>query len=411
MMQPVLPAPQRASKPLKGFSFLRAACLVFVALALAIPSVQAAPRFETPAREVVLMDANTGAVLFAKHPDAPIPPASMSKMMTVYLVFRAIKQGRISLDDRFLVSRKAWAKGGSKMFVKEGERVRIEDLLRGVIVQSGNDAAIVLAEGLGGGSEDTFARQMTETAKEMGLTNSHFANSTGWPHPQQYMSAMDLARLARAMMRDHPEFYHLFSETEFEYNGIRQNNRNPLLYRGIDADGLKTGHTEEAGYCLTASARRGDRRLILVVTGLSSKRARAEESERILTWGFQEFENYTLYRKGDFVTKADVWLGQEAQVDLVAAEDLVVTLARMDRDEMTVKALYQAPIPAPIEAMQLLPYKEADGADRLARVIVSAPDIDSIGVPLLAGNGVEKASPFTRLIGAAKYMVLGGGAQ
>ena len=357
---------------------------------------QPAAAFETTAREAILIEATTGAVLLEKDSEVSMPPASMSKIMTVYMVFEALKDGRLSLDDKLTVSEKAWRMGGSKMFVEVGAEVRVEDLLRGVIVQSGNDACIVLAEALGG-SEEGFSQAMTKRANEMGMTGSRFTNSTGWPHPEHRMTARDLATLALRTINEFPEYYGFYSETNFVWNNIKQGNRNPLLYRNMGADGLKTGHTEEAGYGLTGSAIRDGRRLIVVLNGLSSIKARAEESHRILAWGFREFENYALLGAGEIIEEGDVWQGDLDTVPLVVAEDLVVTLPRKSRQKMTVTVKYEGPIPTPIEEGQ-----------EVATLVVSAPDIADVEVPLLAGKAVGRQGPFGRMISGIKHMILGG---
>jgi D-alanyl-D-alanine carboxypeptidase (penicillin-binding protein 5/6) len=237
----------------------------------------------TPARGAIVIDLTSGAVLLDKNADTPIPPASMSKLMTLEVVFEALETGRLALDDTFRTSVRAAAMGGSKMYIRSGKAVSVESLLRGVIVQSGNDAAVALAEAISG-TEEAFAALMTQRAADIGLTNSHFANSTGWPDPQHRMSPRDLATLAERIITRYPQHYGIFAETEFTWDGVTQPNRNPLLGAGIGADGLKTGHTEEAGYCLVASARRGERRILLVVTGLESSQQRRQEAERLINW-------------------------------------------------------------------------------------------------------------------------------
>ena len=355
-----------------------------------------AQALETRAREAILLDTTTGAVLFEKDADIPAPPASMSKIMTAYMVFESLKEGRLSLEDELPVSEKAWRKGGSKMFVEVNTRVKVEDLLRGVIVQSGNDACIVFAEALSG-SEEAFADDMTRRAREIGLTDSSFANATGWPDPNHRMSARDLANLAIRMIEDHPEYYHIYSETEFSYNEIRQGTRNPLLYKNIGADGLKTGHTEEAGYGLTASAKRGDRRLVLVVTGLESVRARSEEAERLMNWGFREFDNIQLFKADETVERASVWQGGEDTVPLVFPDGLTVTLARKARRGMTVTVEYDSPVPAPIEKGQ-----------PIARLVIEAPEREPMSFPLVAGADIERLGPLGRIFSSARFMILGG---
>jgi len=370
---------------------------ILAVLVAGVASLAALPigAVETTAREAVLLDAATGTVLLNKDADASMPPASMSKIMTVYLVFERLKDGRLSLDDEFLVSEKAWRKGGSKMFVKVGNRVRIEDLLRGVIVQSGNDACIVLAEGISG-SEEAFAEEMTRKAEMLGMTGSSFANATGWPDPNQRMTARDLATLAKRIVQDFPEYYHYFSETEFVWNDIRQPNRNPILYASVGADGLKTGHTEEAGYGLTASAVQADRRLILVLNGLESEKARAEESERLLSWGFREFGNYALVQPGEVVDEAPVWLGETATVAAVVPDGLTLTLPRKARAEMKVKVVYEAPVTAPIAAGQ-----------EVGKMIVSIPGTEPLVVPLQAADAVARLGPIGRISAGLRFLVFG----
>ena len=372
-----------------ALSILAAAGLAAV---LASPPVSA---IETTAREAFLIDATTGRVLLDKNSDVSMPPASMSKIMTSYMVFERLKEGRLALDDELLVSEKAWRMGGSKMFVEVGKTVRVEDLLRGVIVQSGNDACIVLAEGLSG-TEEAFAEEMTRKAREIGLTGSTFTNSTGWPDPNQRMTARDLATLARRIIEDFPEYYHYYAETEFTYGGIRQMNRNPLLYKSLGADGLKTGHTEEAGYGLTASVVQGDRRIILVLNGLGSQKARSEESARLIGWALREYDNYTLFKPGETVDEAPVWLGEAANVPLVMPEGVTVTLSRKARRDMRVTVVYDAPIPAPLRAGQ-----------EVAKLVVNAPGEEPVEFPLMAGADVERLGIFGRVTTSLQYLVFG----
>ena len=296
--------------PLSRFRKAVAAPAMLLALLITATAPHPAAAIETLAREAILVDMTTGAVLFEKNADQPMPPASMSKIMTAHVVFTKLRDGKLKLDDTLPVSENAWRKGGcvsdgSTMCLKLGERAKVADLIRGVIVQSGNDACIVLAEGISG-SEEAFVAEMNKQAKEIGLQHSVFRNSTGLPDPEHRMTARDLTILAENLITEFPEYYEIYSEKSFTYNGIKQGNRNPLLYKNIGADGLKTGHTKEAGYGLTASAKQGDRRLILVVTGLPSMQARAEESERLMDYGFRSFENVTLVRAGEVVDSADV---------------------------------------------------------------------------------------------------------
>jgi len=268
----------------------------------ALVFVQPARALETPERHVYLVDTTTGAVLMNKNGDAPMAPASMSKLMTLFMVFERLQDGRLSLDDKFYVSENAWRKGGAKtggstMFLEPSMRVRVEDLIRGIIVQSGNDPGIGGAEALAG-SEEAFAQEMTDKARELGMTGSTFKNSTGWPDPEHRLTAHDLARLAQLTAERFPEYYHYYSEQSFVFNGIKQSNRNPLIYKDMGADGLKTGHTEESGYGLTASATRKDRRLVLVVNGLSSKKMRSSEAERCAGMGLSRIRQLRVVQSG-----------------------------------------------------------------------------------------------------------------
>jgi D-alanyl-D-alanine carboxypeptidase (penicillin-binding protein 5/6) len=367
-----------------------------LAMLLAVPLRAGA--LETAGRQAIIVDYQTGTVLFEKNADEPMAPASMSKLMTVYLVFEQLKSGRISMEDTLPVSEKAWRKGGSKMFVEVNSQVKIADLLRGIIVQSGNDACIVVAEGLAG-SVPAFAELMNKKARELGLTGSHFVNASGWPDPEQKMTARDLAVLAKRIIQDFPEYYEIFSEKEFTYNGIRQGNRNPLLYRNMGADGLKTGHTEESGYGLTASAERNGRRVILVVHGLGGMQERADESARLIEWAFREFANYEFVKAGETIATAPVWLGESETVPLVVEEDLTVTLPRGDRDKVRVVARFDGPVPAPIEAGQVIGELE-----------ISAPGIEPRVVPLLAGAPVERLGPGGRIIASFRHLLFPGGA-
>ena len=354
----------------------------------------AAAALETRATEAVLLDYETGTVLMEKNADERMYPSSMTKLMTLYILFRHIEAGRIGLEDTLPVSEKAWRTGGSKMFVEVGSSVAVEDLIRGIVVQSGNDACVVVAEGLAG-TEAAFARLMTETAHEIGMAQTQFRNASGWPDPDHFTTARDLARLTVHLIEDFPRFYPYFSETEFTYHEIKQQNRNPLLYRNIGADGLKTGHTEAAGYGLTASAVQDGRRLVLVVNGMQSTRERSEESEKLLLWGFREFENTSLFKAGETVAEAEVWLGVEDSVPLVLAEPMQMTVQRSARDAMTVSVVYRGPVPAPILAGQ-----------PIAELRIARPGTPDIVRPLLAGAAVERSGFFGRIAAAARHLVL-----
>ena len=370
------------------------AVAVFAAAILFVATAPTASAVETRAKEAILIDMATGAVLFEKDADVLMAPASMTKIMTATLVFERLKDGRLSLDDTLPVSEEAWRKG-SKMFVEVGTRVRVEDLLRGIIVQSGNDASIVIAEGLAG-SERAFGDMMTEKARDIGMSSTTFRNSTGWPDPEHLTTARDLAILAAHTIEQYSEFYHLYSEKSFSYNNIKQGNRNPLLYKDIGADGLKTGHTEVSGYGLTASAKRGDRRLVLVVNGLPSVKARSEESERLLDWGFREFENVALFDAGEVVEHAEIWLGDREQVPLVLENDLLVTLPRAAKRHVEMVVRLEEPVPAPVKA----------GA-QLAELVIRGPDMTPIEIPLVAGADAGELDFMGRVLASLKHLVLG----
>lgn len=358
-----------------------------------LPGRLQAQGIETIAREAYIYDLATGTVLLEKNAYDRMPTASMSKIMTMYMLFEAIAQGRFSMDDTLPVSEYAWRKGGSKMFVEVGDRVRIEDLIRGVIIQSGNDASIVIAEGLAG-SEAEFARRMTERAHEIGLESSNFANATGWPDPNHWSTAADLALLAQRLIVDFPEFYHFYSEREFTYSDITQGNRNPLLYRNIGADGLKTGHTEEAGYGLTASAVRDGRRIIMVINGLPSAQARSEEAERLIDWAFREFSAIELFEEGETVTELQAWQGTPAEMPVIAPEDIAVTIRTVDRDEMEVAVQSVAPVTPPIVA-----------GTEIATLIVTIPGQPPIERPLIAGADVQRQGFFGRVSSGVSYLL------
>ncbi|MCH8095830.1 MAG: D-alanyl-D-alanine carboxypeptidase [Proteobacteria bacterium] len=354
-----------------------------------------AAALETIAKQAILMDAQTGTVLLEKNADDTMPPSSMSKLMTVYMVFERLKNGSLTLDDKLPVSKKAWRKGGSKMYVLVGKSVRVEDLLRGIIVQSGNDATIVVAEGLSG-TEEAFATEMTKKGREIGLENSVFRNASGWPEEGHYMTARDIALLSKRTIDDFPDYYHYYAETSFTFSGIRQGNRNPLIYRNMGADGLKTGHTEAGGFGLAASVIRDGRRLILVVNGIENAQSRANESQRLIEWGFREFANFALFRAGETVDEANVWLGTEAKVPLILEQDLVLTLPKRARRTAKVKVVYTAPIPAPI----------TDGAE-IAKLVITAPGLDDLVVPLMAGAEVRRLGFLGRISAAIQYLLWG----
>jgi serine-type D-Ala-D-Ala carboxypeptidase (penicillin-binding protein 5/6) len=350
---------------------------------------------DTQALHAFVIETETGTVLLDKGAEERIPPASMSKMMTAYVVFTMLKEGRAKLTDELPVSEAAWRLQGSKMFVPLGGRVSISDLLHGVIVQSGNDACLVLAQGLAG-SEQAFVDLMNQTAKKIGLKNSHFANVDGLPNPDHWMTARDLATLAWRTMKDFPEYYKIYSDLSFTFNNIKQGNRNPLLYDNIGADGLKTGHTEESGYSLTASVKRGDRRIIMVLNGMPSMRARAQESERVADWAFREFSDYKLFKAGDKVADAEVWLGTEPKVPLTVSKDFIVTLSRQARSNMKVTVDYAAPIAAPVKK-----------GESVGKLVVTAPGMVPAEAPLVAAADVGRMGPLGRIAATAGSWIWG----
>ena len=376
-------------------SILRLSVVVLAGIAPLLGASKLAAAIETEAREAILLDFDTGAELFSKNPDQLMPPASMTKMMTIYLLFERLKQGRLSLKDEFVVSEKAWRKRGSKMFVEVGKRVPVEDLMRGIVVQSGNDATIVVAEGLAG-SEEAFAREMTAKAREIGMANTTFRNASGWPDPEHMTTARDLATLVEATVRNFPDLYRYYAEATFEYAGIQQHNRNPLLGRMPGADGLKTGHTEEAGYGLAASALRDGRRLILVVNGLPSEKSRRAESQRLLDWGFREFGSYKLFSAGETLTNVGVWLGEKNNISLVAERGVTMTIERNLRKSMKVLVRHEEPIPAPITK-----------GDKLGQVEISIEGRQPIVVPLAAGESVPRLGVSGRMSAALGYLLWG----
>ncbi|MGR3714574.1 MAG: D-alanyl-D-alanine carboxypeptidase family protein [Shimia sp.] len=345
-------------------------------LALVFSVVQASA-FETRARAAFVMDQTTGTVLLNKNADEALPPASMSKLMTLLMAFEAVRDGRLTMQETLPVSQHAMSYGGSTMFLDTTDRVSVEDLLRGIIVLSGNDACAVIAETLSpDGTEAGFARLMTRRARQLGMTNSTFANSNGWPAPGHRMSMRDLVLLANTLITDFPEFYPMFSETQFAFDGRAPqnvNNRNPLLKLDIGADGLKTGHTQEAGYGLVGSARQGNRRVIFAISGLDSERARAEVSEQIVSWAFRQFSEITLAREGQRIADAKVWMGKSPRVGLVPAEDIDVLLPVLAQGKVQGEVVYNGPLQAPITAGQ-----------ELAELVLMPEDLPEMRIPLVA---------------------------
>ena len=353
---------------------------------------QAQPKIETLADFAVIMDYETGEFLFEKNAHERTAPASMSKLMTVAIVFEKLKAGEISLDDEFSVSEKAWRMGGSKMWVRVDTKIRLDDLLRGIIIQSGNDACIVVAENIAG-TEEAFAELMNRKAREWGLTDSTFANATGWPDENQKMSTADLAKLARKIIRDYPEYYSFYNEREFTWEKITQANRNPILDAFPGADGLKTGHTEESGYGLVASARNDGQRRIVVMNGLESERERATESQRLLRIAFNDFVDKEIYKEGAIVGDALVFGGKSPTVPLTVKEDIDFLLYRTDADAVKSTVIYEGPVKAPIRAGQEIGYLRIETSGRTREF------------PLFAKEAVRTLGVFGRIGFAAKSLL------
>lgn len=349
---------------------------------------------DTAAPFAIVTDYTTGAILLDKDADAAMVPSSMTKLMTAYVVYGVLKAGRLTLAQELPVSELAWRTGGSKMFVQVGTSVKVEDLIRGMIVQSGNDACIVLAEGIAG-SVEQFVELMNAKARELGLTQSNFVNPTGWPDPNHHMSAHDIATVAQRLIQEFPEFYRYDSEKSFKYNNIEQENRNTLVQKGV-ADGLKTGHTAAGGFGLVASSLRGGRRVIVVVNGLDSKHQRGEEAERLLDWAFREFENVTLFTAREAVERAPVWLGSPATVALVGGHDLVATMPRNWRKNAKIAVEYSEPLRAPV----------ARGTT-LGHLVVSGEGVPDMATPLLAGQDVALLSLPGRAVAVLTHLFTG----
>jgi len=381
--------------------------IIIISFSLQPTISQSERNINTSAKYAILIDYETGRVLLNKSSNISTAPASMSKLMTIYLAFEALKQDRISLDTKLIVSENAWKKkddkgnslpaSGSSMFLEPLTKVTFEDLLRGIIVQSGNDACIVIAESLSG-SESAFAEDMNKKAKFLNLTNSFFINSTGWPHKNHLMSTADLAKLSIRLYQDFPEFMHYFAEKKFTYNGITQSNRNPLLYQDIGADGLKTGYTKVSGHGVAASAIQNNRRLILVLNGIKGAKKRAVESEQIINWGFREFRNTVLFEKNEIVDSANVWLGNRPNVPLVVKEKVFLSISKADKgNDLKAVVKYVAPLIPPLSPDKTV-----------AKLLIK----DSKGETIKAFNlypeyQINKAGPVGRLFGSLSYLIWG----
>jgi len=372
---------------------LAAACLSFI-LSLALP----AQAFETKATAAYVIDQTTGTVLLTKDADTPLPPASMSKLMTLYMAFEALESGRLELDQKLPVSADASRYGGSTLFLQTGERVTVEELIRGIIVLSGNDACVVIAEALSG-TEARFARDMTTRAQQLGMTNSTFMNSNGWPKPGHRMSMRDLGLLATRLINDFPQFYPMFSEEEFMFDqkeASNRFNRNPLLKLNIGADGLKTGHTSEAGYGLVGSAKQGGRRVIFVISGLQSAAARARESEAIVNWAFRQFSQRDMGKAGTQIAQVPVALGAAQTVALELKEDLslLAPVATAAGDLVSAEAIFKGPFQAPVTK-----------GEEMGELIVTREGLPEVRVPLVASDSVAPGGFMVKLTAAAQHLM------
>lgn len=368
-------------------------------LALAAPG-WAQAEFDTKAKFAILMDEASGTVIFQKDADLPMEPASMGKLMTIAVVFNEIRNGRLKLTDEFFVSEHAWrtggaSSGGSTMFADLNSKIKVEDLLRSVIIQSGNDAAIVLAEGIAG-SEQSFAAMMNELGEEIGLADSHFTNPTGLPDPDMYVTARDLADLARYLIREYPEYYHYFSEPEMEWNGIKQANRNSLVELGIGVDGLKTGHTEAAGYGSVISTAEGGRRLVAVIHGLTSMAERTEEGRKLITWGARAFERVAAYPDGAIVAFANVYGGESGSVGLVGDGEVALYLPRGSRKCLNAQVVYTGPLMPPVVQ-----------GDQVAELRVFCDEQLVQVAPLYAAESVGDGDIVRKATDALKQLALG----
>ncbi|QKK03754.1 MAG: D-alanyl-D-alanine carboxypeptidase [Pseudomonadota bacterium] len=375
-------------------SCLLTALIILSAADLAAQSpVPAAPSIG--ATSYILVDYHSQATIAEQQSDARVEPASITKLMTSYVVFREITRGNLALDEAVLISEKAWRTEGSRMFVEVGKQVPVEALLKGVIIQSGNDASVALAEHVAG-SEEVFAGMMNEAARQLGMSGTHYVNATGLPHPEQYTTARDTARLAAALIREFPDFYAWYSEREYTFNEIRQHNRNRLLWRDPSVDGLKTGHTESAGYCLVTSAMRDGMRLVSVVMGTDSEEARATASQSLLNYGFRFFETYQLYEAGDELSVERVWKGQSDSVRLGVSEDLFLTIPRGRYDALEARLEMGDTLIAPLTQ-----------GERVGRLVISLDDSDLEERDLVALDAVEAAGFFGRSMDAMRLWVGG----
>ncbi|HVR68087.1 MAG TPA: D-alanyl-D-alanine carboxypeptidase family protein [Verrucomicrobiae bacterium] len=371
---------------------------VFAAIAaiMTMFAAGAAGAVDTLAKQAIIVDYQTGTVLMEKNADESIHPASMSKLMTLEILFQQLKKGQIKLTDTFPVSERAWAHNeGSTMFVGINTQIPVEDLIRGIVVQSGNDACIVVAEGLSG-TEEAFVELMNKRAAELGLENSHFRNSHGLEDPNHKMTVRDLLKLAEHIYREYPEYYHYFSEKEFVFNNIKQQNRNPLIYKNIGVDGLKTGHLSVSGFGVVVSAQRDGRRIFMVLHGMEDMQQRSDEATNMVEWAFREFNNYALAKPGQVLDEAPVWYGSAPTVPLTVATDLVATLPRSGRDQAQIKVIFDGPIPAPI----------AQGQE-VGKIVIETPGYGKTEAPLVAAAAVDRQGFVGRAFSNLEYFLFG----
>lgn len=365
------------------------------------PLVAASIKMDTVAAQAIVVDHHTGRVILEKNADELVYPSSMTKIMTAYLIFDHLKKGSLQLDTPIRVSEKAWRMGGSKTFVKANSYVKVYDLLHGLIVQSGNDACVALAEGISG-DEEIFAAEMTQRAHEFGATRTTFKNASGWPDPEHLTTMRDLSLIAKRVIDDHPEYYHLFRKKEFKYNNINQPNRNPLLYHNVGCDGLKTGFTDIGQYSLAASAKEiepdgTEKRFNVIVNGLPSKRARAEESAKLMNWAMKNFASMRLLQAGQIVEAAPVWLGTEKTIPLTIANDCRITIPQAAKNDVKVEIIYDRPLRAPLKKGQ-----------KVGKVAVTAPTLEpTLELPLITAAEIKKAGLFKRLGNYFSYLIWG----
>ena len=370
--------------------------LIFLISFFSFSGISTASNLITKAKQAIVMDFLTNAVLYEKDADTEMYPASMTKIMTALLIFEGLKDGSLHLDDEMYVSEKAWReREGSSMFVMVDTYIRLEDLIRGIVIQSGNDACIVVAENLAG-SEDSFVELMNERARELGMRNTNYTNATGMPDPNHKTTARDVALLSSYLIKNYPRYYHFFSETDFTWEDIKQGNRNPLLYKNVGVDGLKTGHTKKSGYGLAASGIKDNRRIIFVINGLKSSKERSIESLSVINWAYREFRNIQISHENRILGEAEVWLGKVKKVSLVSKIDYFYSLRKSSKHDLKIKIVYEGPIPAPIEEGQ-----------EIANLQVIESDKIVFELPLYAKNSVAKLGFFQRISSAFNYLIWG----